>query len=407
MSSLVEKTSRKEYHDRWDAIAREETAKVEDEEKADADASKEALGTDKGPNCEAEALDLAAREKLKEAKRAVERRQAEERAMELVVGADAGPRTTIDAAALGDRRVVVVRGCRDARVTLAADLAPKLIKVFVSDCRDCALSLECGLVTSFVEVSRCERSTLFVRAKLHTVQCDLCVDCTIAWASPALFDAAAPEGPRVFSAACTGLVVDAGGGRTSTAENLDDALPDSGVRADEQQFVTACVGGQLLTERVVAGGTSTRLVGATARDLEAEGAAAPAGDLAAAADRDKCAGNQAFGNREYAQAAVHYTMALESGGAAPAGRGAAVLYANRSACFLKLGDHAKALADADASVAADGAYCKAHFRKGLALHALKRYRDALPALAQAQKLEPKNKQIAEALKFAEMRLARG
>ena len=176
MSSLVEKTSRKEYHDRWDAIAREETAKVEDEEKADADASKEALGTDKGPNCEAEALDLAAREKLKEAKRAVERRQAEERAMELVVGADAGPRTTIDAAALGDRRVVVVRGCRDARVTLAADLAPKLIKVFVSDCRDCALSLECGLVTSFVEVSRCERSTLFVRAKLHTVQCDLCVD---------------------------------------------------------------------------------------------------------------------------------------------------------------------------------------------------------------------------------------
>ena len=46
-------------------------------------------------------------------------------------------------------------------------------------------------------------------ALLHTVQCDLCVDCRVAWASGALFDAAAPEGPRVYSAACRRLTVDA------------------------------------------------------------------------------------------------------------------------------------------------------------------------------------------------------
>ena len=149
-------------------------------------------------------------------------------------------------------------------------------------------------------------------ALLHTVQCDLCVDCRVAWASGALFDAAAPEGPRVYSAACRRLTVDAGDGRASVAENLDDAVPESGVSADEQQFITQAVGAQLLTERVVQAGTSKRLVGATQRELDAEGAskATMAEEAQIDAEREKYAGNQAFGNREYGQAAVHYTLCL-------------------------------------------------------------------------------------------------
>jgi len=47
---------------------------------------------------------------------------------------------------------------------------------------------------------------------------------------------------------------------------------------------------------------------------------------------------------------------------------------------------------------------KGVFRKGLALHAMGRYREAIDALAKAQKVEPKNKQIKQALQFAEVRL---
>ena len=48
----------------------------------------------------------------------------------------------------------------------------------------------------------------------------------------------------------------------------------------------------------------------------------------------------------------------------------------------------------------------AHFRRGLALHALGRYREALPELGKARDLEPKNAQVADAIRFAEMRLNR-
>ena len=429
-SSLVEKTTRAEYHEKWDAIAREEADKAEEEEAAEAAMARVELGADAGPASEAEARDLEKRAELKSAAAAVEARRASERAMELGVGPGDGPRVVVDAARLGDRRVVRVSGCRDARVELRSCLAPRVIKVFVADCCDCTVSVECALVTSFLEVSNCARTTVFARATLHTVQCDLCADLTVAWPSPAVFDAARPEGPRVFSAGCERLVVDAGGGRTSTADNREDAADpeDCGTPRDEQQFLTMFVEatGELLTERVVATGPG-RLVGATARQVDDERADAArrglpttpdADDRAANAERNKVAGNAAFGDRDYAQAAVYYTLALDLAKAddgaandandgAAAKRSRAVLLANRSACFLKLGDHAKALADAESAAEADATYCKAHFRKGLALHALKRYRDALPALAKAQAIEPRNRQIAEAIKFAEMRLARG
>lgn len=81
-----------------------------------------------------------------------------------------------------------------------------------------------------------------------------------------------------------------------------------------------------------------------------------------------------------------------------------VILSNRSASFLKLGEHEKALKDAEQAVALDPTYVKAAFRKGLALHAMGRYQDAVPALGAAHTIEPKNKQIKQALQFAEVRL---
>jgi tetratricopeptide (TPR) repeat protein len=116
---------------------------------------------------------------------------------------------------------------------------------------------------------------------------------------------------------------------------------------------------------------------------------------------------------------VHYTVAVDLAATAdsmstqfpqPVSPLIHQCYSNRAACFLKLGQHERALADADSCIAtAPDAYVKGHFRRGLALHALGRYAEALPSLGKALRLEsPKAKaslaQINEAITFAERKL---
>merc|ERR1712150_54019 len=81
-----------------------------------------------------------------------------------------------------------------------------------------------------------------------------------------------------------------------------------------------------------------------------------------------------------------------------------IVLSNRAACFLKLGQHEKAEADAAQALKLNPQNIKALFRQGLALHAMEQYEQALPILAKAYKLEPKNKQVKQALQFCEMRL---
>jgi hypothetical protein len=152
-------------------------------------------------------------------------------------------------------------------------------------------------------------------------------------------------------------------------------------------------------------------------------------EVAAECEQNKVRGNEAFGAGEYGQAILLYSLALDKADELPDAAGTAaspsssannnnnnskststklfprdVLYSNRSACFLKLGQHEKALSDADLALLCNPHNVKAGFRKGLALHAMGRYREALPVLAEAYRLEPKNKQIQQALQFCEVRL---
>jgi tetratricopeptide (TPR) repeat protein len=136
-------------------------------------------------------------------------------------------------------------------------------------------------------------------------------------------------------------------------------------------------------------------------------------------EQNKVRGNEAFGAGEYGQAILLYSLALDKSdelpdadGRVPSSTSASsthlfprdVLYSNRSACFLKLGQHEKALEDAERALRCNPQNVKAGFRKGLSLHAMGRYREALPVLAEANKIEPKNKQILHALQFCEVRL---
>jgi tetratricopeptide (TPR) repeat protein len=70
---------------------------------------------------------------------------------------------------------------------------------------------------------------------------------------------------------------------------------------------------------------------------------------------------------------------------------------------LKLGRLEEALKEAERSVSLDEKNVKGTFRVGLALHALKRYGEAVKALEKAQSLEKKkqNKDIENAIRMAE------
>ena len=77
-------------------------------------------------------------------------------------------------------------------------------------------------------------------------------------------------------------------------------------------------------------------------------------------------------------------------------------WANRSQCWLKMGDLEKALADAEKCTQVEPTNPKGWFRKGISLHAMQRYADAIPALLEAEKLEPSNKQVLDAIKMAQL-----
>merc|ERR1712187_358352 len=124
--------------------------------------------------------------------------------------------------------------------------------------------------------------------------------------------------------------------------------------------------------------------------------AAEAAELKKKAEEKRLAGNEMFRANDFMQAAMQYTEAL---GIDP---NMATVWANRAQCWLKLGDPEKSLVDATRCTEVDPKNPKGWFRKGISLHAMKRYPDAIPALVEAEKLDPKNKQIPEAIKMAQL-----
>lgn len=142
-------------------------------------------------------------------------------------------------------------------------------------------------------------------------------------------------------------------------------------------------------------GKPLQVPGATLHEPDAETGPA-AEERKKKAEEKRLAGNDMFRASDFMQAAMEYTAAIELDPEV------ATVWANRSQCWLKLGDHDKALADAVKVTEIDPSNAKGWFRKGMSLHAMKRYPEAIPALAEAEKLDPKNKQIPEAIKMAQL-----
>ena len=175
-------------------------------------------------------------------------------------------------------------------------------------------------------------------------------------------------------------------------------------KEDEQRYREGAQARDLLHH----GGRAGKLTEGDAQGLEEKlalverraGASAKAVTAGERAARLKARGNELFKGGEYTQAAVSYTEALMLDDRLHA------CLSNRAACFLQTGHYDKALRDAEACLALEPDFVKARFRQGLALAALERHGEAGAAFARALELDPKNKQIASALKMAQMKLQR-
>ena len=95
-------------------------------------------------------------------------------------------------------------------------------------------------------------------------------------------------------------------------------------------------------------------------------------------------GNAAFGAGRYAEAAKHFTLAINLDKANH------ILYSNRSGAFAAMGDGTRALSDADACVKKAPNWAKGYSRRGAAYVVLGRYKDAIEAYNAGLAIEPGN-----------------
>ena len=384
-----------------------------------------------------------------------------------------------------------------------------LIKLNLRNVHSCTVIVKCKIITGTVEISHCTDLTFIAEgddATVVTIQADLCTNLDIQFRD-------SPSGKNVPL-----RVRDTNSGPTTTlfwGHDMDDRVYHAGVSnlhvatcrdgyvdkeitsdyikngaktvgnatAEEVQFITSVVDGELVTEKVLTtgetkgmkhgarpmterelkvlerkksqieealdeklkdmiqikdGSTNGKTMVASKSETTENGGDGVVEEVYASTTKDeidaivasieeqKAKGNEAFSSGEYAQAVLFYTMALDRAAELPdatsvnetlSGKKEGgetttleqlfprhIVLSNRSACFLKLGHHEKALKDGGDAELLDPTYVKGIFRKGLALHAMGRYEEAIKSLARAQKLEPKNKQIKQALQFAEVRM---
>lgn len=448
----MSRTAGRTDYDKWSRVTKTLVDEAEDDDRREREAASESLGQTRVSYSAAEEEERIKAAAAKKAKAALDRfRQTESNGVATIEGAlrsssseNAEDSNTercyeVTGDVLGGRRVISLRDDRGPGVvTLPAALSELtstspsegvcvsgVVKVFVEDCHDCTIRLECKIVTSTVEIANCTNLRVEVsKARVSTFQIDLCDGVELVFADDQCFGA--DEKDRVYHAGVSNLTVRIMKGNETKLTTSADYLADGAVArlnatAEEYQFVTSVVDGALTTKHLERIGEKTTTETTSRRDFLK--------DTVERCAKRKEEGNEAFRAGEYAQAVLFYTMSADDSDGleesvrehneavearkkddgddaetiVPFTERHAVL-ANRAACFLKLGHHDKALADAEACLAIKPDHTKALFRKGLALHATGRYREAIDALAAAQRAEPKNKQIAQALRFAEVKL---
>ena len=346
------------------------------------------------------------------------------------VSGESGSTVVITAAELPTLPVLHIKGCSGVRFEVAADVS-MLVKVLVEGCENVAIALACGVKTETLELWKCARTRVLAsgEARLKTVQLDLSRDVGLEFECADMCGSIVQAGVRGL---CVTFADKPGVRMTDSYEQLVERFPGANDTTDQfvSRLVAECEGEpSVCTERLlrlandfptteseqaaaVADKQRARDVAAAAlraaeesgseltdeqrAELRATAAAAAASGgesmgvgPSARAEHRKALGNEAFKAKEFTQAAVLYTEAIELDGSLH------VVYANRAACFLQMREFRKALADCKTCQGMAPDYVKAHFREGMALMELAKedgslYADAARAFSKTLDLDPKN-----------------
>jgi len=272
-------------------------------------------------------------------------------------------------------------------VTYLVGEGSTVVKLIFDKCKRVRVLVHATLMTSTIEACRCEEVDFELTVPIGTFQVDECIQ------PVRVLFAERDHVGRLYHQNSPGLSVGVG-----YAGQPLESVGKSG----EFQLYTWMDGGKFLTGCVRRGEGEfpVDLPGddqMPPAEMQPEPETAPAAEerrQKAAEKRNK--GNDMFRANDFLQAAMEYTGALELDPTASA------VLANRAQCWLKLGDHEKALDDAKKTTEIDPSNAKGWFRQGMALHAMKRYQEAIPALLAGEKLDPSNKQIQDAIKMAQL-----
>eukprot|EP01104_Vermistella_antarctica_P017567 TRINITY_DN6239_c0_g5_i1.p1 TRINITY_DN6239_c0_g5~~TRINITY_DN6239_c0_g5_i1.p1 ORF type:complete len:402 (+),score=127.16 TRINITY_DN6239_c0_g5_i1:72-1208(+) len=343
-----------------------------------------------------------------------------------VISGETDQTTTITQDIIGALGVVHVQNNKSCHYIIPSDVTA--VKVLFEGCTSCTLTLEGTISTGVVEVWKSDACEIIVKNDVGTMQVDMVNDLTLTYEKSEFLGS-------VVQAGALGLKVQFGDGRADMSIGLVElraTRPDEEINDTTDQYITRKIDGTFLTERIIrlandfpttarekalfdAEATQKR----EALEKVAEGIIGVGGDAeeirgmtsaASITENDDCSptarsdfkknqGNEAFKESNWPQAGVYYTEAILI-------QPSAVLHANRAACFLKLNQFEKALADADACIALDDASVKGHFRRGLALMAVDKFEEAGASFATTLKLDPNNTSAKSSIQIAQVKAAR-
>ncbi|CAE7538356.1 Sgta, partial [Symbiodinium pilosum] len=241
-----------------------------------------------------------------------------------------------------------------------------LLKLMVDKCSDVSIHVQSSVITSTVELYKCRRLELHLDHPLGTLQVDECDE------SVAVKFAERDHVGKAYHQNSPGFSISWGLCGTSNSTMVG--------KAGAFQLLTCMVDAALRTDAVRRGEGEFPLDFGTATAVpdQPEPEAVPADEQRRQeAEKHRLAGNDMFRASDFSQAAALYSLALQL---APE---LGAVWANRAQCWLKLGNHEKALADAKKCTEVEPMNPKGWFRQGISLHAMQRYTDAIPALLEA------------------------
>eukprot|EP00429_Kryptoperidinium_foliaceum_P065813 CAMPEP_0176051006 /NCGR_PEP_ID=MMETSP0120_2-20121206/25356_1 /TAXON_ID=160619 /ORGANISM="Kryptoperidinium foliaceum, Strain CCMP 1326" /LENGTH=445 /DNA_ID=CAMNT_0017384445 /DNA_START=27 /DNA_END=1365 /DNA_ORIENTATION=+ len=372
-------------YNKWDKKAEALLKEAEEEEAKEKEAADSALGLQDGPQGPPTEKARQQRKNMSEHSDGRAKFIAAQEAKEIVLSHPEGSEEAVVVSAEQAKdKAVRLRGSNNVTYKFPAGLT--CLKIFIEKCRSVQVDLGCSLVTSFVECNHSSDVEVRAEAPVSTMQVDECTE------GPIRIVFLEPENISTFF--------------HQNCPALEVVVP-----GHEAKRIGSAAGPQMVTKVSASGEIVTEVVLRGEKEFPVQlGSAAPAGytgepeaerppnseEKRQRAEEKRTEGNEAFRANDFLQAAVYYTEAINICDDLH------LAWANRAACFLKTGQPEKALEDAIKCTELAPEYAKGWFRKGMALHALERYGAAIPALCHAEQLDPKNKQIPDAIKMAQL-----